>query len=101
MIELKEYDKAIKTLKSLKNYIKRWQRRKEIISQTNHFDNTYMKGTGDFNSLLMHVYHQIGIIYRYVGMNRSAMDYFKKQLIFAWQKNDLFNELQAYYGIAM
>jgi len=78
LIELGEYDRSIKAFKSLKNYVKRWQRRKDIVEQYRYYDDTYVRGTNDFNPLLMSIYHQIGIVYRYCSMNRAAMDYFKK-----------------------
>lgn len=78
LIELKEFDRALKALKSLKNYCKRWQRYGEthLLFRANKFKD--IRGTNDFNQLLMSVYHQIGLIYREIGYNLAAMDYFKK-----------------------
>lgn len=101
MLELKEYDRAIKALKSLKNYCKRWQRYGETHLIFKNTKCKEMKGTSDFNQLLMSVYHQIGLVYREVGKHHAAIDYFKKQLIVAWQKDCIFNEFQAYHGIAI
>lgn len=64
LIELKEFDRAIKALKSLKNYCKRWQRHSDTHLLLKNIKFKEMRGTNDFNQLLMSLYHQIGLIYR-------------------------------------
>ena len=100
MHELKEYNFALKAYKSLKNFCKRWQRQNELYESYKKRKMPQMRHCGNFNKLLISLYHQIGTIYKEVHMHKAAMDYFKKQLILSWQFNCQYYESLAYLGIA-
>lgn len=100
LLELKEYDFAIKAYKSLKNYCKRWQRQNEMYEAYKKKKMPQMRGCHNFDRLLISLYHQIGTVYREAGMHNAAMDYFKKQLILAWQSGCQYYESLAYLGMA-
>ena len=57
LLELKEYNLAIKAYKSLKNHCKRWQRQNELYQMYKKAKMPQMAGCQDFNNLLMSLYH--------------------------------------------
>ena len=76
--ELREYDKAIRAYKSLKNFCDIWQ----------------------MKFLAMMMCEQIGLCYRLMRMHRLAVDFFKKQLQLCWDIESERDELISYYNIA-
>jgi tetratricopeptide (TPR) repeat protein len=49
----------------------------------------------------MSLYNQIGYLYSQLNMHHAAIDYFKKQLITAWQHNNIKNEMLAYEHLSI
>lgn len=76
--ELREYDKAIRAYKSLKNYCDIWGLK--------------------YPGMMMCV--QIGMCYRLMRMHAVAVDFFKKQLTISWEIGSERDELNAYRNIA-
>ena len=76
--ELREYDRAIRAYKSLKNFCDIWQLK--------------------YPSMM--VAEQIGMSYRLMRMHSVAVDYFKKQLCLSWEIESERDELLAYMNIA-
>lgn len=97
-MEIEDYDMAIKCFKSLKNFCKKWvletRLRKPSFAQ-------FVSGAQGFQPHLSNLYSQIGYLYRKLNMNRSACDYFKKQLIYSWSTKDIKNEVCAYRDLAL
>lgn len=60
-----------------------------------------MSNTKKFVPHIMALYNQIGYLYTQLNMKNAAVDYFKKQLIIAWQNNDLKNEMLAYEQLSI
>ena len=79
MIELDDYDKAIKAYKALRNYCRVWG----LLEQE------------------MWMAEQIGVSYRELRYHELAVDYFKCQLSLAWELNDLKAEMRSYENLSM
>ena len=60
-----------------------------------------MTNTRKFVPHIMALYNQIGYLYTQVNMTHASVDYFKKQLITAWQHNDIKNEMMAYEHLSI
>ena len=76
--ELREYDKAIRAYKSLKNYCDIWLLKYPAMMTC----------------------EQIGICYRLMRMHGVAVDFFKKQLEISWEIDSHKDERLAYQNIA-
>ena len=76
--ELREYDKAIKAYKSLKNYCDIWLLKYPAMMTC----------------------EQIAMCYRLMRMHSQAVDFFKKQLELAWEIDSQKDERLAYQNIA-
>ena len=76
--ELREYDRAIKAYKSLKNFCDIWQLKYPA----------------------MMLCEQLGMCYRLMRMHLVAVDFFKKQLCISWDIESERDELLAYQNIA-
>jgi len=79
MIELNDYDKAIKAYKALRNYCRVWG----LMQQE------------------MWMAEQIGMCYRMLRFHELASDYFKFQLSLAWELNDREAEMKSYDNLAI
>ena len=95
-MELENYDNSIKVFKALKNKVRKWQAQNKATKKMHGRENYLLKGTSLFYPHLMTLYSQIGYLYRQCRMHSAAMDYYKKQLVLAWQQGDTKNELSAY-----
>ena len=98
LMELEDFDLAIKEFKALKNYCRKWFTEIRIQKKIyqHRYENKYGKGCGNFEKHYLSSLEQIGYIYRHVGMYKSAADYFKKQLTNSWYFNDRGNETRSY-----
>lgn len=76
--ELREYDRAIRAYKSLKNFCDLW----------------------GFRYPAMMMCQQIGVCYRLMRMHQVAVGFFKKQLTICWEIGSERDELLAYQNIA-
>lgn len=99
MLELLLFNMAIKSYKSLKNFIKRWQRSNEL--------SLFMRGSQlrtmincTLDTQLLSTYCQIAYIYSEEGHHRSALDYYKRLLIRSWRCNNYKYEQVSYEGMA-
>ena len=77
--ELREYDRAIRAYKSLKNFCDIWGLRYPA----------------------MIICEQIGHCYRQMRMHATACDFFKKQLTMCWEMENEKDELRAYQNVAV
>ena len=100
-IELEDFNKAIKVFKALKNLCRKWQAEAQPGLAGTGVESTSMVGTGMFYEHIMSLYSQIGYLYAQCQMYKAAADYFKKQLVLAWQQNDLSNETRAYESLSL
>ena len=100
-MEMEDYKNAIMVFKALKNLCKKWQM-DEIYLLKHHGQGSFlMSNTKKFVPHIMALYNQIGYLYRNIKFCNAAVDYFKKQLIIAWQNDDLNNELLAYEQLSI